>query len=503
MLYKPEWGVLSAIALLLWIPFGLWLFTRQRPTRAATHVLVWGMMWLPEAAAFDLPVLPPLDKYMICALVALIGVRWKAPKRLRAARVWRGYDWAVIALLTGLIMTVKNNGETLWYGQIHVTELPALEPYDWLYMAIGQLITVLIPCVLGRSLLRTRRDLIDVLTILVTAGLVYTVPILWELRMSPMLHMHVYGFMPRTDWLQNMRQGGWRPTVFMGHGLVIGFFMFLCTTAAITLKRAGMRRVLRAPMWIVILYLFAMLVLCKAMGALIYGAIAYALMTWLSVKNRMRVLTLFVLIVAAYPTSRMLDLFPVEAVIDAAKGTMGPDRAQSLEFRFDNEDLVLSKGSQKLWFGWGGFARDHVYDPYLGKDMVIQDGHWIVVFGHLGLWGFICTFSLILIPILKARKATAKLRGSDGTLLSGLAVITTICAVNLLPNMALPNLQLFFAAGLAVLGVELPRQARLALKAKQQPPAPPPSPTAPLPTEIKPPARVRGATLLIYQPPKD
>src|SRR6185312_15668865 len=116
-------------------------------------------------------------------------------------------------------------GEPLRYGEIHVTELPALTAYDWLYMVISQAITILIPCVLGRALIRSRKDLVDVMTILVAAGLVYSIPILWELRMSPMLHMNVYGFMPRTDWLQNMRQGGWRPTVFMGHGLVIGFFM--------------------------------------------------------------------------------------------------------------------------------------------------------------------------------------------------------------------------------------------------------------------------------------
>lgn len=495
-MFKPEWGVLSAIALLLWIPIGLYLFTRQRPTRAATHTLVWGMMWLPEAAAFDLPMLPPLDKYMICAVVALVGLRWKAKQRLRAAKVWRGFDWLIVALFTGLIATVATNGEALRYGELRITALPALTAYDWLYMAIGLAITIHVPYLLGRACLRNRRDLIDVLTILVIAGLVYTIPIIWELRMSPMLHMNLYGFMPRTDWLQNVRQGGWRPTVFMGHGLVVGFFMFLATTAAITLRRAGQRNFGFAPMWLVILYLFVILILCKAMGALIYGVAAYGLMTWLPVKRRMYVVTLLVLIVAAYPMSRMLDIFPTRTIINIAHSTMGPNRAQSLQFRFDNEDLVLTKGSEKLWFGWGGFARDHVYDDYLGKDLVIQDGYWLVVFGQTGLYGFVCTFSLILLPILVASKAIRRLRTRvDTTLLSGLSVITAICAVNLLPNMSLPNLQLFFAAGLAVLAGDIPRQLQV-VTAKPRRSA---AVTHPLP----PVAPQRAKTLVMFHIPKE
>jgi hypothetical protein len=225
-------------------------------------------------------------------------------------------------------------------------------------------------------LLRSRQDLFDVLKILTAAGLAYSIPILYELRMSPMLHYDLYGFTPRSDWLQNMRQGGWRPTVFMGHGLVVGFFMFLCTTAAVILHKAGKRRLFGAPMWAIVAYMFVMLVLVKAMGALIYGLVAFALVRGLSIKSQMRVLTLICVIVAGYPISRMFDWFPVKEVMGAAE-MMGPERAQSMQFRFDNEDILLIKGSEKMWFGWGGFARDRVYDDYQGKDMVVQDGYWI------------------------------------------------------------------------------------------------------------------------------
>ena len=74
MIYKWDyWGPVSAVALIAWVPISLWLFSRYRPALAAAMVLVGGMMWLPEAAGFDFPLLPPLNKFSISALCALLG----------------------------------------------------------------------------------------------------------------------------------------------------------------------------------------------------------------------------------------------------------------------------------------------------------------------------------------------------------------------------------------------------------------------------------------------
>lgn len=455
-----DWGYLSALALLMWVPIGLWLFTRERPVRAAAHTMIWGMMWLPEAAGFDLPILPPIDKFGIAALTALVGVWWKAPRRKRSAGIGRGFDWFLWIMIAGVIGTVATNGEALRYGTYRVKDLPAFMPYDGLFQTFKILIAVGIPLWLGRALLRTRQDLVDVLEILVTAGVVYSIPILYELRMSPMLHADLYGFQARTDWLQNLRGGGYRATVFMGHGLVVGFFMFLSCTAALTLRKMGVRRLMGVPAWAVIAYLFVMLLLCKSAGAFIFGVTAFVLINWFSAKNQMRVLTLVALVVLSYPITRMFDWFPVKKVIDIASA-LGPERVQSMQFRFDNEDILLLKGSEKMWFGWGGFGRDRVYDEYSGKDLVIQDGHWVVVFGQQGLVGFLCYFALMLLPIWIAARSMKKVANkSDRAALAGLCVMVTICSVNLLPNMSLPNIQLFLAMGLAVLARELPKQAK-------------------------------------------
>jgi hypothetical protein len=45
--------------------------------------------------------------------------------------------------------------------------------------------------------------------------------------------------------------------------------------------------------------------------------------------------------------------------------------------------------------------------------------------------------------------------------LAGLGFIVVMCSVNMLPNMSLPNLQFYFAAGLGALMNTLPKQAAL------------------------------------------
>jgi hypothetical protein len=453
------WGYKSAFALILWIPISMWIFSRERPTRAATHVLVWGMMWLPEAAAFDFPALPPFSKYSISAMCALAGTYWKARSRLKAARFGRGYDLLVFLMMAAEVGTVLTNQDTLRYGGWKTIDIAGFTAYDGVSAAVRDFLDVGIPILLGRALIRTQRDLRDVLSILVVAGLVYSVPILWELRMSPMLHVNLYGFAPRNDWAQNLRLGGYRATVFMGHGLVVGFFMFICTVAAVALQRAGKRQIWGIPTRYIVMYLFGVLVFCKAAAALVYGALGFLLIRYLGVKNQMRVLLLLGVIVVSYPFARLTNIFPTQALLTAA-GWMGPDRAESLQFRFDNEDILVIKGVERPFFGWGGFGRERVYEAETGKDFVVQDGHWISLFGTHGTIGFVCYFLLLLLPVYQATRRMRTIPSRDDrALLAGLAFIVVMCSVNMLPNMQLPNLQFFFAAGLAALIKELPKQA--------------------------------------------
>jgi O-antigen ligase len=84
------------------------------------------------------------------------------------------------------------------------------------------------------------------------------------------------------------------------------------------------------------------------------------------------------------------------------------------------------------------------------------------VFGTQGLVGFACYFALMVVPVLKAPGQMRRVkRRDDRVLLTTFAYLVVICAVNMLPNMALPFLQFVFATGLAALMREVPRQEAL------------------------------------------
>ena len=77
------------------------------------------------------------------------------------------------------------------------------------------------PYLLGRLYFSEPAALRDLALATVSAALAYVPFCLWEIRMSPQLHAIVYGLQP-FGFGQAIRFGGYRPSVFMTHGLMLG-----------------------------------------------------------------------------------------------------------------------------------------------------------------------------------------------------------------------------------------------------------------------------------------
>src|SRR5437016_5144800 len=82
---------------------------------------------------------------------------------------------------------------------------------------------LLLPVFLARQFLRDGSDHAEILHVLVIAGLLYSLPMLFEIRMSPQLHRWFYGYTPG-DLDVDLRGGGFRPRVFMENGLSVALF---------------------------------------------------------------------------------------------------------------------------------------------------------------------------------------------------------------------------------------------------------------------------------------
>ena len=212
--------------------------------------------------------------------------------------------------------------------------MPGVGVYDGVSAAISQAITIL-PFLIGRRYLRADDDLRGILRVFALSGLAYSIPLLFEVRFSPQLNVWFYGYSP-SSFLQEMREGGFRPMVFMGHGLYASLFLSMSVIACAVLWRSGFR-ILKWSAGGVVGYLMVVLYLCKSKAALAYALTMVPLIRWTTTKTQIRVALLLGCVVLIYPALRAADLFPTRTLVDLS-AAMDPDRAQSLEFRFDQED---------------------------------------------------------------------------------------------------------------------------------------------------------------------
>jgi len=177
-----------------------------------------------------------------------------------------------------------------------------------------------------------------------------------------------------------------------------------------------------------------MLLAFKSLGALVYGMAGGALALFGKPKTMFRVSVLLTSIAIAYPLLRSADLVPTQHIINVIQA-INYERAQSLDFRFRNEDQLLEKAFQRPVFGWGRYGRSRVYDPDSGTDLSITDGRWIIDLGSFGLVGFIAEFGLLGLCVFKAAAAwpLSQSRG-ERLFLAILSLIVSINIFDLLPN---------------------------------------------------------------------
>ncbi len=426
----PNW--FATVALLSWPLVALWLY-RARPVGQATiWTILGGQLLLPVDAIIKLaPGIPNFDKISIPNLAALVGCMLVLR---RPFRFWNGFGFTELLVAMSIIcpfITSELNNDPIVIGH---TFLPSIGHYEALSAVVNELL-LLLPFFLGRQFLRSATDNADIMRILVIAGLLYSIPILFEIRFSPQLHYWFYGYFPR-DFSQQVRDGGFRPTVFMGHGLSVAFFAMTTVVAAAACWRTRIRVGRLAPA-VVMAYLSTILVLCKSAGSLVYGAALVPLVCWAKPGLQLRIALVLVTIALLYPLLRIADLVPTRSMVEVAT-SFSVDRASSLETRFDQEKQLLAHASDRFLFGWGRYGRNLVYEAGSGRNISIPDGRWIITLGEFGLFGFLAEFGLLALPVFRGASAlrfTESVR--DRVLLAALALILAVNVIDQLPNSGL------------------------------------------------------------------
>ena len=409
----------------------LWLY-KSRPVGLATIWTILGAyLLLPVGALIKFEGIPQFDKISIPNLAALIGCILVTRRSLR---FWSGFGLPEVLLVmffVGPFVTAELNTDVIYIGKL---VLPAESHYDALSDVVREFL-FLLPFFIGRQLLKSSDDHLEILRVLVIAGLLYSLLILFELRMGPQLSYLIYGYQAG-NISQFFRYGGYRPAVFMGHPLVLSFFMMTTTIAAAAFWRTQIRVTRLAPT-IITAYLSGILLLCKSMGAIVYGATLVPLVRWTKPRFQLHVALVLVTICLLYPALRITNVFPTSFLTEAAT-LISQEAALSLKQRFDQEQQLLDHATQRLLFGWGRWGRNRVYDANSGVDITVTDGGWIIALGGWGLFGFVAQFGLVAIPVVRAASAFRYARSQhDKVFLAALALILAISLVDLLPNSSL------------------------------------------------------------------
>jgi hypothetical protein len=401
---------------------------RALPFNLATLSNILGaLLLLPSGAATKFEMIPAFDKVSVPNLCAFVACFLFAPRIRRDASSFGIVGCLAALYLFSPVITAVLNGDPIVVGNRF---LPGVGYYDGISALLSQSIYFL-PFFIGRRFLRDSTDSVAILRVLVVAALLYSLPMLLEVRMSPQLSNWIYGYAP-SDFAHDVRYGGYRPMVFMINGLATSFFVATAFLAALALWRAKVR-VLRLPAGGINVYLGVIVVLCKSAGALAYSVSAGACVAFLKPRSQVKIAAVIVAIALLYPTLRTVDLFPSNTVLDFA-AFFDAERAASLKFRFNQEDMLLAHANERPLFGWGRYGRNRIYSSS-GDDISTTDGLWIITLGQLGFFGFLAQFGLLAMPVFRAlaslRFVTQK---RDAVVLGALTLIVALTIVEQIPN---------------------------------------------------------------------
>jgi hypothetical protein len=375
----------AQLAMLLWLPLTLYLFTRYSSQKAIILSFIGGLLFLPQRAGFSLPLIPDYAGMVATCYGIMIGTLIYDYTKINQFK-WSWIDIPMVLWCTCPMLSSLTND---------------LGPYDGFNAVLEQSAVWGLPYFLGRLYLNNLSGLKELAITILKGGLIYVPLCLYEIRMSPQIHHMIYRYDAHPSGIQqSIRLGGYRPNVFMSHGLVLAMFMTTVTLIAIWLWQSKtIKEVWGQPIiaWIALLVVtFILMKSSGAYGYLIYGLVILFVAKWTRLNFP---LILLMVLCVYYLYLGVIGAFSGAAVSDWIAKNYNPERAQSLQFRFENEELLREKALERPLFGWGGFGRNRVYDYDWKGDLVdvsVTDSYWIIVFGINGIYGLV-TFTVALL----------------------------------------------------------------------------------------------------------
>lgn len=442
-------SVLVPIALISWVVVSTALFTIVAPRRAALVVFLIGWLFLPQAS-LDMPGLPDLDKVSATSLGAILGIMlFDAGRIARLQLSWVDLPviiWVVACLPAALLNEAPPDGSAAWY--------------DGMSGMLGDMLFWAVPYFVGRLYFNDLASLRELAIGIFAGGLIYAPFCAWEIRMSPQLHNMIYGFHP-SSFAEAIRFGGYRPMMFMQHGLMVGMWMTTATLVGWWLWSTGsLRKFMNVPMAPLVGGMFVITVLCKSLGAIALLLVGVMLLATNRVSRSTGLLVAVMMLTPAYMVARTAGWWSGGSVVELA-AMIDEERASSLEGRLETEDLLFAKAAERPWFGWGGWGRWRVRDPKTGEDITKSDGMWVIARGEKGLIGLASITAMVLLPFALVLRRIPARHWSAGWYAApaALAVLLLLYSIDNLLNAMVNPIFMIAAGGLSGLYLAMRRPA--------------------------------------------
>ncbi len=374
---------ITMLALLGWVPIVLYIFMQFPPQRAVVISFIVAWLFLP-VADFVLPAIPDLTKMSAtCYGILLATIIYDIGRITSFQPSW--LDLPMLLLCISPFFSSIDNG---------------LGWYDGVAQSLDKIVFWGIPYFLGRIYLNNLAGLRELAVGIFVGGLAYAPLCLLETRISPQLHRMVYGsHAVPGQFGQTIRYGGFRPTVFMKHGLEVGMWMMAAALVGIWLWKAGvLKKVWFFQMKWLVMALVITVVLVKSTGAYFLLVFGLVLLLFCSrFRTVLPILLLSILSCLYLYQSAFTETYITDQIVAGMSQVANEERMQSLEFRFNNEEVLTDHAREKIVFGWGGWGRAHLYDA-TGKQITTSDSLWIIAFGNQGAFGLIALFSSLIFP---------------------------------------------------------------------------------------------------------
>lgn len=368
------------LVLAAWVPVALLLFSRLNGSLAVVICFIGGWLFLPSGTV-RFPYIFHTDKPLALCLVTLVSTLIFARRQLLLLRP-HPVDlpilvWGTIPLVSSLL-----NG------------IPVA---DALQGCFHQLVVWGVPYALGRAYLANLEGMRRLALGIVVGGILY-VPLCWfEIMFGPFLHLWLYGFYP-SSLDQAARFGGWRPMVFMQHGLMVALWMASATVCSFWLwYSSGVHKIWKIPMLPSFVVLAGTTIALKSVNGWILVLLGMVLLWSTSRLDVSRLLYAIMIGISSYVAVRITGLWDATELVSLGE-LFGNGKDRSLYLRVEYERLIAAHAWERPLWGWGTFARAMVATD-TGKTIV--DSQWIGAFGIWGLGGLVSLFAALLLPLVR------------------------------------------------------------------------------------------------------